>query len=427
MKSRSHLFRARIDQQTAPVTYIELFFDLVFVFAITQLSQHLLTHLTIQGALQTLLLFMAVWGSWIYTCWSTNWLDPEQSSVRLMLIGLMVGGLVLSTALPDAFEDSGVLFVSAYVAVQLGRSFYMIWASVGVSEARAKNFKRISFWFLLSIPFWIAGTTAGPEVRLVSWSIAAAIEYAAPFFFFRTPGLGRSTISDWDICGGHMAERCALIIIIALGEAVLVTGTMFAKLPHNHDTWSIFLLNFASSAAMWWIYFDFGAKRGSLMIAEAGPLAGLVARNAYTYLHMPIIIGIIVTAVGDQLVLQAPREQASLALVATSVGGPSLFLFGNQAFKWMTSTRKLPPLSHFIGEGLLGAVGASALIWRWEARLLGPMVLAALVLTAAWEWFSLHGGWQRWAPWIGTLFARLDRTFVGDEPKTMRRKSKPKS
>jgi low temperature requirement protein LtrA len=205
--ARHHLFRTRDTHDHSPVTYIELFFDLVFVFAITQLSHRLIDHLTFVGALETLVLFLAIWWVWIYTSWVTNWLDPDRGNVRLMLIAMMIGGLVLSSAIPEAFGKTGLMFALAYVAMQLFRTLYMVWASAAPHEARRRNFMRISFWILLSVPFWLAGAFAEPFARLGFWAVALAIEYAGPFAFFRTPGLGSSTVDDWDISGAHMAER----------------------------------------------------------------------------------------------------------------------------------------------------------------------------------------------------------------------------
>ncbi len=404
--SRHHLFRAREAHDHSRVTYIELFFDLVFVFAITQLSHRLLDHLSLIGAVETLVLFLAVWWVWIYTSWVTNWLDPDRAHVRLMLIAMMIGGLVLSAAIPKAFESNGLLFAIAYVSMQLLRTADMVWASTGVNEGRRRNFIRICFWFLLALPFWIAGAFAERELRLVLWAAAVAIEYVGPYVLFHTPGMGRSTPADWDISGAHMAERCALFIIIALGEAVLVTGATFAKLEHDAATWAAFLTSFIGSATMWWIYFDIGASRGSLMITQAENV-GLLARTAYTYLHLLIVGGIIVTAVGDEMTLAHPVGHAELPTVLTIVGGPWLFLMGNQAFKWITSGAKWPPLSHGVGSVALVGVGVAGWFGHWQPLTLGIAATSVLIATAIWEWLSANGGWQRWAPWMAPLFSRL--------------------
>jgi low temperature requirement protein LtrA len=399
---RKALFRDRAVEDGHRVTEIELFFDLVFVFAVTQLSHRLLDHLTPMGALETLILFAAVWWLWMYTSWGTNWLDPARGLVRALLIAMMFGTLVLATALPGAFAGSGAVFAVTYLLMQIVRTLLIIWASWGHNRARARNFGRITFYFLLSAPLWLAGAMASdPSVRLACWGGALAIEYAGPWLFFYTPGLGKSSSADWDISGAHMAERCALFIIIALGEAIIVTGATFAKLTPDSPTVSALATSFLGSAIMWWIYFDTGAKRAGEAIDDEGTDTGRLARNAYTYLHMPIVAGIVVTAVGDELMLAHPSGHGDLAFILVTCGGPALFLIGNQMFKWMTSELPIPPLSHFIGLLLLLGTGVEGLRSHWQPLSIGAVATFALLATAVWEWFSLHGGWQRWAPWIG--------------------------
>jgi len=402
-KGSADLFRTRSAHGHAPVTYIELFFDLVFVFAITQLSHGLLEHLGWAGALQTLILLFAVWWVWIYTTWVANWLDPDRAQVRLLLILLMLAGLALSSAIPYAFGARGWVFAAAYCTMQIGRSLYMVWASWGVHRGRARNFLRISFWALLSLPLWIAGCLVQAEARMLLWAAALLVDYAGPLTFFPTPGLGRSSGADWDIAGGHMAERCALFVIISLGEGVLVTGATFATLPQDGVHWIAFACCFLGSAALWWLYFDTGARRGSEVI-EASDQAGLLARNAYTYWHIPIIAGLVVSAVSDEMLLAHPHGHIAPAFLATSIGGPLLFLIGNMAFKKATTDRPLPPFSHLLGSAALLAVGAAAWFGHWQPLTLGFAVFAVLVFTAIWEWGSFHGGWQRWTPWLGRLF-----------------------
>jgi low temperature requirement protein LtrA len=400
-KARAALFRQRENGEETPVTPIELFFDLVFVFAITQLSHRLLDHLTVHGAIETLILFLAVWWLWMFTSWATNWLDPERGLVRAMLMVMMLGGLVLSSVLPAAFGDMGLVFALTYLVLQIGRTLIVAWAAWGHNPGRARNFLRIAAYFVLSAPFWIAGALADAEARLWWWAGAIAIEYAAPFLMFRVPGLGASRSTDWDISGAHMAERCGLFIIIALGEAILVTGATFADLKPTPATIAAFAVSFIASAAMWWVYFDIGAKRAGETIDEDGADTGRVARNAYTYLHMPIVAGIVVTAVADEMMLAHPTDHADLKFVLVACGGPFLFLLGNQAFKWITARYAMPPLSHFIGQLLLIGVGVAGLHADWSPIVIGAAATGALIVTAVWEWFSLNGGWQRWTPWIG--------------------------
>jgi low temperature requirement protein LtrA len=378
------LFRQRDTHGHAPVTNIELFFDLVFVFAITQLSHALLEHLNWTGALQTLIMLFAIWWVWIYTAWAANWVNPDHANVRLMLIALMLGGLALSSSIPDAFGEKGWLFVIAYCGMQIGRSAYVVWASWGVHSGRVRNFTRIIFWSLMSLPLWIAGASVDPGTRMLLWAGALLVDYAGPLSFFRTPGLGRSTSDDWDISGAHMAERCALFVIIALGEGVLLTGATFAKLPQDGLHWLAFATCFLGSAALWWLYFDTGARRGSAMI-KASEQAGIVARRAYTYWHIPIVAGLVVTAVADEMLLMHLHGHIEPGFLAVSIGGALLFLTGNMGFRQSMSDRPLPPFSHIVGSLLLLGVAATAWFGHWQPITLGLACLAVLVFTAIWD------------------------------------------
>lgn len=404
MAKKPHLFS---DEDDIEVTHIELFFDLVFVFAITQLSHHLLAHLSLFGALEAVVMLLAIWWAWIYTSWTTNWLDCNRAAVRLMLLSMMLGGLALASAIPKAFGSSGALFAGAYLAMQLGRSVFMIFASRKESKARTDNSLRIAFWFLMSAPFWVWGAVEQDVVwRLGLWAVAIAIEYLGPFRGFRTPGLGPSQPSDWRISGHHMAERCALFIIISLGEAVLVTGATYGGLVQDRESTLALIASFVGSAAMWWIYFDIGAKRGAKMIAESEQI-GLVARNAYTYLHIVIVAGIVVTAVGDAIMLESPVNRVNLPFLCVAIGGPALFLIGCSFFKRSTSSQTFLPLSHGVGQILLVLLAICSWLGEWTVLTTGALATATLILTAIWEWLSLNGGWQRWAPWMKPVFGRF--------------------
>jgi low temperature requirement protein LtrA len=379
------LLRVRHGHDHTRVTYVELFFDLVFVFAITQLSHTLLEHLSLGGLLQATLLFMAVWWVWIYTSWVTNWLDPEKTLVRLLLFALMLAGLVLSTSIPQAFESRGLAFAGAYVFMQVGRSLFMVWALKGHSPGNYHNFQRITCWLALSGLFWIAGAFAQSDTRFALWAVALVIEYVGPSLGFRTPGLGASTTSDWDVEGGHLAERCALFVIIALGESVLVTGATFAKLPWTPVTVAAFLVAFIGSVAMWWIYFNIGAERGSRYIAASDD-PGRVARLAYTYMHLPLVAGIIVAAVGDELVLAHPTGHTDAKTAAVLLGGPVLYLIGNLLFKRISA--KYYPLSHLVGLGLLALLVPAATVA--SPLMFSGATALVLVIVAIWETRSLR-------------------------------------
>jgi low temperature requirement protein LtrA len=382
---KSHLRPRGGERDHARVTYVELFFDLVFVFAVTQLSHGLLEHLTLLGAVQTGLLMMAVWWVWIYTSWITNWLDPDLPAVRLMLFALMAAGLVLSASIPQAFAERGMVFAIAYTSMQVGRSIFMLWALRNHDAANYRNFLRITSWLVLAAVFWIAGALAEGGARLGVWALAVGIEYISPAVGMWVPGLGRSTAEEWKIDGGHLAERCAGFIIIALGESVLVTGATFANMPWQSLTTLDFSANFIGAVAMWAVYFNVGAARASRLIEEASD-PGRLGRSGYTYLHILIVAGIIVSAVADEIALAHPNSEADLKTVLVMVGGPALYLLGTAFFKRLTGPNL--PLSHLVGLGLLALLASTAAFATPFLLTVGTSTI--LVMVAVWEGVSFR-------------------------------------
>ncbi len=331
------------------------------------------------------MLFLAVWWVWVFTSWITNWLDPEKTPVRLLLFAMMLGGLVLSTSIPKAFDERGLWFAIAYVVLQVGKTIFL-WISTPRSRPGARlNAMRITAWLAVSAIFWIAGGLSGGQPRLVLWAIALVIEYVSPAVRFWIPSFGASSIADWRIEGGHMAERCALFIIIALGESIVVTGATFAELAWTSEYLMAFVSALLGSIAMWWIYFHIGAEAGSEQLSKSDE-PGRLARLAYTYLHMPIVAGIIVTAVADELVLKHPAGHSDLKTVTSAIGGPLLFLFGTVLFKH--SFRGFLQLSH--GAGIIALCALA-----WFASGMSPLMLsilttAIMIVVAMWETISLR-------------------------------------
>jgi low temperature requirement protein LtrA len=386
--SACSLLRSRGSHDSGKVGMIELFFDLVFVFAVTQLSHSLLANLTLQGAVHVTMLLLAVWWVWIFTSWITNWLDPERIPVRLALFALLLAGLLLSVSIPDAFTHRGAMFAFAYVTMQVGRTVFAIWAVRREQISMTRNFQRILVWLLSAGAFWIGGGLAEDGLREGLWAVALMIELVSPAVFFWVPGLGRSSLADWDIEGSHMAERCALFVIIALGESLLVTGATFAQLDLALDTVIALLAAVLGSVAMWWVYFDSGAERAHHRIAHSDD-PGREARMAYTYLHILIIAGIIVSAVADELVLTHPDHTTTPGICAI-LAGPTLYLLGTALFKMVTAERIILPLSHLIGLLLLVALAPFAFAQVFSPLVLGSLTTGILLVVATWESVALR-------------------------------------
>lgn len=342
------LLRKR-DGHHARVTYEELFFDLVYVFAVTQLSHGLLHHLSLAGLIETVILWFAVWLGWQYTCWVTNWFDPERPRIRGMIFGLMLAALLMAAALPQAFGERGMIFALCYVAIQVGRTLYIV-IELGRDHALAPNYRRMLVWLCLSALFWIGGGFAHHETRIVLWLIAVVIEYVSPMTGFAVPGMARSRTSDWTVEGGHMAERCQLFVIVALGETLLVSGATLA----DADVWSgavvsALLATFAGTLAMWWLYFGTSSKDATGAItgsADPGRMAAL-----FHYVHVILVAGVIGTAVGNDLALAHPHDVAGLTQALALTAGPGLYLFGSVLYKRIVYGAI--PVTHLAGMAAL--------------------------------------------------------------------------
>lgn len=375
---RHGVLRTR-DGHEARVTNAELFFDLIYAFAVTQLSHHLLHDLTLLGAVQTLILWFAVWLGWQYTVWVTNWFDPDAMPVRIMLLVLMMIGLLMSSVLPEAFGERGMIFAICYVSIQLGRTLYAL-AMVGKSHALTANFRRMVGWMVISSVFWICGALAREESRLLLWAIAALCEYASPMIRFRLPFLGASTTAEWAIDGSHLAERNQLFVMVALGESILVTGATVAQTAHwGAPILVAFAVAFLGSVSMWWMYFDTSSRAGTDAIAHSDD-PGLMG-SYFHYVHVLIVAGIIVTAVGSELFLAHPDGHIETKYVCVLIGGPLLYMSGNAIYKRIVYGRF--PLSHLAGLSALAVLVPFA--WSTDLLMVGGLATLILLVVAGWE------------------------------------------
>src|ERR671926_1467123 len=220
----AYVRRRRTDEVGQRASTLELFYDLVFVFAITQVSHLLLEHLTWAGAGQALIVLLAVWWSWNYTTWTTNELDTETIPVRLLLLALMLLSLLMSVAIPDAFGEHALLFAGSYVAIQVGRHSFLTFAAAEPRTIERERAGRILTWFVVAGVLWIAGALVDGPARVAFWLVALALDYGAPLVTFRIPGLPRVAPEAWSIGTEHFTERFGLFIILALGESIVISG-----------------------------------------------------------------------------------------------------------------------------------------------------------------------------------------------------------
>ena len=360
------------------VGYVELFFDLVFVFAVTQLSHSLTAHPDVTTLVHTLILGWAVWWLWIDTTWVTNWLDPDTVPVRTMLLVLMLLGLLMSSAIPEAFEGKALLFAVPFVAIQVGRTLFTAWAMGRHWPENALNFVRITLWLSVSGALWIAGALADEHTRLALWVVAALLDLAGPRALFWVPLLGATDPRTWSVRGSHMAERVALFLIISLGESIIVTGTAFAELEVDAVTVLAFLAAFASTVLMWLLFFD-RSERSATAYFSGQTNPGMVAQTAYTYVPFLLIGGIVLTAVADELVLLHPLGHTATWTAGLVCGAAAVYLLGNALFRRATGGRWSAP--HLVGVAAAlalfaarGGLSPLALNWVSNAVLLAVIV-----------------------------------------------------
>jgi low temperature requirement protein LtrA len=372
-------FRRRSEGEEQKSTTLELFFDLVFVFAITQLSHALLQHLTVTGAAKTLFLLLVVWWAWTYTTWMTNFMDPDAIAVRVVLMATMLASLLMAIAIPEAFGGRAPLFALTYAGLQIGRNLFVARASPAGS-AIAGTFSSILVWSLASGVLYVAGGFAASGPRVALWLIALAIDFAGPATRYWVPGLRRVTTDDWEVDSGHFSERFQLFIIIALGESIVIIGATASTLEIDLARATAITVAFLGSAALWWLYFSYVATIATRRLEQADD-RGRLARDAYTYLHLPIVAGIIVAAVGDEIVIAHPGATLHTAELIALAAGPMLYLFGHLVFRLrMAGSMSGKRLAAVLAIGACGVLGVVL-----PALAVAALIVAVLVVLIAAE------------------------------------------
>jgi low temperature requirement protein LtrA len=311
------------------VTPLELFFDLVYVFAIGQLSHHLVEHVDLRTGAETAIMALAVVYAWYMVAWGANWLDPDRLPVRVLLVALMFASLLMSVAIADAFDGRAWLFVTGYLVLQVGRSAFLIVALRG--RPQGEHFVNDLVWELLTGALWVAGAIADGDARLVLWGLAVVATHGGVWALHWLPGRGRAIdLGHTEIAGGHLIERFRLFFIIALGETVLTTGNAFTGEPFELERLLALAIGFTGTVALWWCYFQ-RAEGIGVEVAETADDAGAVGWWGTVTLTL-IVLALIGIAVGDELAIAHPGDDATLGFTILAFGGPALFLLAQVFF-----------------------------------------------------------------------------------------------
>jgi low temperature requirement protein LtrA len=366
-------------------SWSELFFDLVFVLVITQLSALLVHDLTVSGAAKTLFLLLVAWWAWIYTTWGTNWFDPDRGPVRLVLALGMLASMLGAAAIPDAFGERALLLVVGYVGMQSLRNGFMVLAT-DAGDPLHRPLVRSFAWNLWVGALWLAGALVDHDTRIAIWILALLCDYAGPLAGHWTPRLGRSDPRDWHLEPGHFAERLMLFLIIALGETIVAAGVTASHLDLTAARIGALVVAFAVAFVLWWLYFDFHAERTLSHLRAAAEQRGRLARDL-SYLLIPLVAGIIVCAVASELVIAHPEETLHGAALLPLGAGPALYLLGSVVFK----IRVYRGLWHKRAVALVLVLAAAALGSQLPALATWTLMLAILAGVAIAETLELGG------------------------------------
>jgi low temperature requirement protein LtrA len=317
---KSIRWRETSSAPAGPVTPVELFFDLVFVFTLTQLTHTLEEELSLAAAGRVLLLFGVLW--WMYGgyAWLTNHVPPRRTSQKLLLFAGMAGFLIAAVAVPHAFGETGVLFGLGYLVVIVVHLTLFTQADVLAGVLRLAPFNLASALLILG-----TGFLDGPLVYAL-WVAALLLQAIAPYAAPRRSGGGVATA--FRVSAAHFVERHGLLVIVALGESVIAIG-MGVDIEHlTAGTVGVIVLALALPAALWWTYFsDSSAAEHALAAADEGSRS-LLAIRAYFFAHIPLLLGIVFAAAGIHAAIAHPGEPAVLPQALALAGGVALFLLG---------------------------------------------------------------------------------------------------
>jgi low temperature requirement protein LtrA len=306
------------------VTPLELFFDLVFVLALTQCTAVMAHHPTWEGIGQGLLVLALLWWAWVGYAWLTSVVDPEAGAVRLVMFAAMAAFLVAALAIPEVFGDDAMVFAVAYGVLAAAHIALFMLASRGELELRA-SVLGLAVSTCLAVALLVAGALVHDAARAALWTAALAVHAGGPYFF---------GLDGWQLVPGHFAERHGLIIIIALGESVVAIG-VGAGVSLTAAVITGAVLGVFLAAALWWIYFDVASIVAARRLASMPPgrEQNGVARDAYSYLHFPMVAGVVLCAFGLKTTLAHVNDPLHLVPAVALAGGVSLYLLAHVAFK----------------------------------------------------------------------------------------------
>jgi len=365
----------------AEVTPLELFFDLVFVLAITQCTALMASEPTWAGLAKGLLVLGVLWWAWTAYAWLTSAVDPEEGAVRLAMFAAMAALLVIALCVPDAFSDLGLVFAGGYMIVRAAHIALFRLASRDDPNLRTStNGLAVSTAGCVGL-LVVASQLDGLEQGLF-WAAALLLDMAGPYFFGS---------EGWKLVPEHFAERHGLIVIIALGESVVAIGVG----AHEMLTFGISVaavLGIALAAALWWAYFDVVALVAArrLTTATPGREQNEIARDSFSYLHFPMVAGIVLLALGLKQTLGDVEATLSVEVATAMLGGLALYLLAHVAFRWR-NVHRFSTQRVVVAALCLALIPLAVAIPAIATLAIASAVMVALIGYETWRFAELRG------------------------------------
>ena len=363
--------RVRLDERVSP---LELFFDLVFVFALTQVTALMADEPTWEGLAKGMLVLAALWWAWGAYAWLTNYINADEGRERLLMLGSMAAMLVAALAVPHAFTTDAVLFGCAYAVVRWLHIF--IWAEANEAVDTAGAIRRLSRTALPGPALLILAGFLDGAAQGALWVVALAIDFSGPYVF---------GVHGFRVSAGHFAERFGLIVIIALGESIVAIGVGAEDIDLTARVVIAAVLGVVLSAAMWWAYFDVVAPSAERRFSQSRGYERLrIARDSYSYLHLPMIAGIILVALGIKKTIGEVDEPLGTVPAVALLGGVAVYYGAHVAFR-------LRNMGTINGQRLAAAILCVALIpLATEVDALVALALVAAIAASVIAYEATH-------------------------------------
>jgi low temperature requirement protein LtrA len=351
------------------VTPLELFFDLVFVLALTQCTTLMLRTPTWVGLLKGLLVLGVLWWSWVGYAWLTSVVDPEEGAVRLVMFAAMAAFLIAALCVPGAFGSEALLFACAYAAVRAAHIVLFMLAS-GEDQALRHSVLGLAASTAVGVGLLLVAAFTSGALQLGLWGLALVLDAGGPFLF---------GAEGWKLVPGHFAERHGAIVIIALGESIVAIG-VGAKATIGAGVVVAAVLGIVIAAALWWTYFDVTAIIAARRLAKAaeGRERNEIARDSYSYLHFPMVAGIALIAVGIKRTIVDIDEPLKLVVAVALLGGAAMYLLAHVAFR-LRNTHTLSGRRLVCAIALLALVPAGAALPALATLAILAAILVALI------------------------------------------------